>query len=309
MMKHYSLTVEESGAGERADSYLAGRLPELSRSAAQRLLDEGLVTLGGRAVKKNARLEPGDVLEVDVPEARPAAAEAEDIPIEVIYEDASLIVVNKPRGMVVHPAAGNPDGTLVNALLHHCGDTLSGVGGELRPGIVHRIDKDTSGLLVVAKTDEAHRKLSAQLKDRTLSRVYEAVVLGNIRDDSGTVDAPIGRNPKDRKKMAVTAGGRAARTHYRVIKRFGKYTYIECRLESGRTHQIRVHMAYIGHSVAGDPLYAPKTDKSRLEGQCLHAKSIKFIHPDTGKEMSFTAPLPEYFEEFLNRIGRENGEV
>ncbi|MBQ9534795.1 MAG: RluA family pseudouridine synthase [Clostridia bacterium] len=308
-MKHYSLTVEENGAGERADSYLAGRLPELSRSAAQRLLDEGLVTLGGKAVKKNARLEPGDVLEVDVPEARPAAAEAEDIPIEVIYEDASLIVVNKPRGMVVHPAAGNPDGTLVNALLHHCGDTLSGVGGELRPGIVHRIDKDTSGLLVAAKTDEAHRCLSAQLKDRTLSRTYEAVVLGNIRDDSGTVDAPIGRNPKDRKKMAVTAGGRAARTHYRVIKRFGKYTYIECRLESGRTHQIRVHMAYIGHSVAGDPLYAPKTDKSRLEGQCLHAKSIKFIHPDTGKEMSFTAPLPEYFEEFLNRIGRENGEV
>lgn len=296
-----SITVQESA--ERIDALLARCVPELTRSAAVRLIDEGAVTVGGRPVRKNYKCAVGDEIVLTMPEVSDCELRPQDIPLDIVYEDADLLVVNKPRGMVVHPAPGHPDGTLVNALMHHCGDSLSGIGGEKRPGIVHRIDKDTSGLLIVAKNDFAHLALSAQLSDRSLSRVYEAVVRGGMREDSGTVDAPIGRHPTDRKKMAVTQkNSRPAVTHWEVIARYRGYTHIRCRLETGRTHQIRVHMAHIGHPLLGDFTYgAPSPDRG-LEGQCLHARELKFIHPRTGEHVTVATDLPDYFTAVLSKL-------
>ncbi len=298
------IEVPPEAAGSRADVFLASALPGLSRAAAQRLLDDGSVCLDGRPIRKNLRLGGGETLEVELPEARDSAVEPEQIPLDIVYEDDDVIVIDKPRGMVVHPAAGHENGTLVNALLAHCGGSLSGIGGEKRPGIVHRIDKDTSGLLIVAKNDRAHQSLSEQLKTRSLSRVYDAVVVGGLREDTGTVDAPIGRSPRDRKKMAVVPGGRPAVTHYCVQARYDGYTHVRCKLETGRTHQIRVHMAYIGHPVAGDPLYGPKNDRTGLGGQCLHARELTFVHPASGETICVSCPLPPYFTAFLQKISR-----
>lgn len=294
--------------GLRVDVFLAGCLPELTRSAVQRLLAEGSVTCGGAPVRKNARTEAGAVYAVTLPEARPVETAAQDIPLDIVYEDGDVLVINKPKGLVVHPAAGHEDGTLVNALLAHCGESLSGVGGERRPGIVHRIDKDTSGLLVAAKNDFAHLALSAQLADHTMARTYEAVVCGNLRDDAGTVDAPIGRHPTDRKRMAVTQkNARRAVTHWSVIARYNGYTHIRCELETGRTHQIRVHMAHIGHPLLGDLVYGHKRPEKGLSGQCLHARALRFVHPRTGELVTFTCPLPEYFQDVLARLGTPIG--
>ncbi len=303
MSEHIEITAEESG--ERIDALLARLVPELTRSAAQRLLEEGLVTLGGVPVKKNRRTEPGEVYAALLPEPELPEPEPQDIPLDIVYEDADVVVVNKPRGMVVHPAPGHPDGTLVNALLWHCGDSLSGVGGERRPGIVHRIDKDTSGLIIAAKNDFAHLALSAQLADRSLSRVYEAVARGEFREEAGTVDAPIGRHPTERKRMAVTErGSRPAVTHWEVIARCRGWTHIRCRLETGRTHQIRVHMAYIGHPLLGDMVYGAKKPERGLEGQCLHARELKFLHPRTGEAIHLSTELPEYFQQVLASLPR-----
>ena len=262
------------------------------------------MTKDGAPVKKNYKTAPGDTFVVTLPDAAPSELVAQDLPLDVVYEDDDLIVVNKPRGMVVHPAPGHEDGTLVNALLAHCGDSLSGVGGERRPGIVHRIDKDTSGLLVAAKNDFAHLALSAQLADHTMARTYEAVVCGNLREDSGTVDAPIGRHPTDRKRMAVTQkNARRAVTHWSVIARYNGYTHIRCELETGRTHQIRVHMAHIGHPLLGDLVYGHKRPEKGLSGQCLHARALRFLHPRTGELVTFSCPLPDYFQDVLARLG------
>ncbi len=299
-MSELTLSAQESG--ERIDALLARS--GFTRSAAARLIREGRVLRNGKAVKKSDLTRAGDVISVQTEdEPAPAEAKPEDIPLDVVYEDADVIVVNKPRGMVVHPAPGHPDGTLVNALLYHCGDTLSGIGGEQRPGIVHRLDRDTSGLIIAAKNDAAHLFLSAQLSDRSLSRIYEAVVRGNLREDAGTVDAPIGRHPTDRKRMAVTEkNSRAAVTHWEVIARYRGYTHVRCILETGRTHQIRVHMAHIGHPLLGDTVYGGKPDKG-LEGQCLHARELKFIHPRTGEAVRLQSDLPTYFRQVLDRLG------
>lgn len=294
--------------GLRVDVFLAGCLPELTRSAVQRLLAEGSVTCGGAPVRKNARTEAGAVYAVTLPEARPVETAAQDIPLDIVYEDGDVLVINKPKGLVVHPAAGHEDGTLVNALLYHCGDSLSGVGGERRPGIVHRIDRDTTGLLIVAKNDFAHQRLAAQLSDHTLRRTYECIVRGGFREDSGTVNAPIGRDPRDRKRMAVTEkNSREAVTHWEVIARYGQYTHLRCRLETGRTHQIRVHMAHIGHPLLGDLVYGHKRPEKGLSGQCLHARALRFIHPRTGELVTFTCPLPGYFQDVLARLGTPIG--
>ena len=295
------VTARESG--ERIDALLAHC--GYTRSAAVRMIETGRVTRGGEPVKKSERTRAGDVYLVEEPEeAEPSAAEPQDIPLEVVYEDSDVIVVNKPRGLVVHPAPGHPDGTLVNALLYRCGDSLSGVGGELRPGIVHRLDRDTSGLIIAAKNDFSHLSLSAQLADRSLSRVYEAVVHGSFRNDSGTVDAPIGRHPTDRKRMAVTdRNSRPAVTHWEVIARYRGFTHVRCVLETGRTHQIRVHMAHIGHPLLGDMVYGAGKPEKGLEGQCLHARELKFRHPRTGEEIRLGSDLPEYFTSVLSRLG------
>ncbi len=295
------ITAQESA--ERIDALLARCVPELTRSAAARLIDGGAVSVGGRAVKKNYKCAPGDEVTLVMPLIADCELRPQNIPLDIVYEDADLLVVNKARGMVVHPAPGHPDGTLVNALMFHCGDSLSGIGGEKRPGIVHRIDKDTSGLLIVAKNDFAHLALSAQLADRSLSRVYEAVVRGGMREDSGTVNAPIGRHPADRKKMAVTQkGSRSAVTHWEVIARYRGYTHIRCRLETGRTHQIRVHMAHIGHPLLGDGVYGAPCPERGLSGQCLHARELKFIHPRTGEKVVLSTDLPEYFTSILSSL-------
>ena len=300
------LTILAQESGERIDALLARS--GFTRSAAVRLIGEGNVLRNGKPVKKSDLTRTGDVISVRTEdEPAPAEAKPEDIPLDVVFEDADVIVVNKPRGMVVHPAPGHPDGTLVNALLYHCGDTLSGIGGELRPGIVHRLDRDTSGLIIAAKNDAAHLSLSGQLADRSLSRVYEAVVRGNLREDAGTVDAPIGRHPTDRKRMAVTEkNSRSAVTRWEVIARYRGYTHVRCVLETGRTHQIRVHMAYIGHPLLGDTVYGGKPDKG-LEGQCLHARELKFIHPRTGEPVRLETELPEYFRQVLARLGPPQG--
>ena len=301
-MERKRLTVAPEEEALRLDILLSRRVEGLSRSAAQRLLEEGQVSFGGRPLKKNHKLRAGEDLEFCLPDPVPMDARPQDIPLDIVYEDGDVAVINKPRGMVVHPAPGNPDGTVVNALLAHCGQSLSGVGGAIRPGIVHRIDKDTSGLLIIAKNDRAHLALSAQLKDRTLSRVYEAVAIGSLKEDRGTVDASIGRSLRDRKKMAVVPDGRRAVTHYQVLARYPGYTYLRCRLETGRTHQIRVHMAYLGHPLAGDPVYGPKSDPYQLGGQCLHARELTFVHPTTGQTVHLTCPLPDWFSDFLRKL-------
>ncbi len=285
----------------RVDSFLAER-GDMTRSAAAKLCDNGAVTIGGKPCRKKDIVSIGDEVTVELPDPVEAEAKPQDIPISVVYEDDQLLVVNKPKGMVVHPAPGNPDGTLVNALLAHCGDSLSGINGVIRPGIVHRIDKDTSGLLMVAKNDAAHQVLAEQIKEHSFLREYEAVVYGRMRADSGKIDAPIGRHPTKRKQMAVNgAASRDAVTHYRVIKRYDGFTHVALRLETGRTHQIRVHMAHIGHAVAGDAVYGPKKVITSLNGQCLHAKKIGFIHPD-GRELTFDSELPDYFTDFLKTL-------
>ena len=299
------LILTPEAGGERLDAFLARSVEGLTRSAAQRLLEEGAVTSGGRPLKKSEKTAPGQVVEVVLPEPEPVDVLPQNIPLDVVYEDSDVIVVNKPVGMVVHPAPGHPDGTLVNALLYHCGNTLSGINGELRPGIVHRIDRDTSGLIIAAKNDKAHLALAEQLQDHSLARVYEAVAVGNFREDSGTVDAPIGRHPVDRKKMAVVdRGGRSAVTHWEVVERFPGYTHIRCRLETGRTHQIRVHMACIGHPLLGDTVYGAKKPVPGLAGQCLHAAELRFLHPRTGEPVTVEAPLPDWFRAVLERLGR-----
>ncbi|MBQ5504510.1 MAG: RluA family pseudouridine synthase [Oscillospiraceae bacterium] len=289
--------------GARLDAFLAESLPELSRSFIAGLIDSGSVTLRGKRLKKSYKTAAGDEFALDLPEPHKLEVGAEDIPLDIVYEDNDVIVVNKPKGMVVHPAPGHSGGTLVNALLNHCGDSLSGINGVIRPGIVHRIDKDTSGLVIAAKNDAAHKFLADQLKDHSLSRVYEAVLVGNLREDSGTVDAPIGRHPTDRKKQAVTVkNSREAITHWEVIARYPGFTHARMRLETGRTHQIRVHMAHIGHPVLGDTVYGSKKPVPGLEGQCLHAKKLRFIHPATKEPVELECDLPEYFIKVLNSI-------
>jgi len=295
------ISAEESG--ERIDALLARTYPALSRSLIQKCMEAGTVTVNGRAVKKNTRAALGDIVLFAFPETEELPIEAQALPLDVVYEDSDLIIVNKARGMVVHPAPGHPDGTLVNALLFHCGDSLSGIGGARRPGIVHRIDKDTSGLLAAAKNDFAHQGLSAQLSDHSLCREYLALACGSFREEAGTVDRPVGRHPTDRKRMAVDVkNGKRAVTHWEVLERYRGYTLLCCRLETGRTHQIRVHLASIGHPLLGDGLYGAKCPDRGLEGQCLHARRLQLTHPRTGERMQFEAPLPDYFAAVLQKL-------
>ena len=303
-MEPILLQVSEADAGARLDAYLARALKDLSRSAAARAVAEGRVLVNGKAPGKSHKLAAGEQLAFTPGTPAPLAAAPQAIPLDVVYEDGDVIVVNKPSGLVVHPAPGHADGTLVNALLHHCGDSLSGVGGALRPGIVHRIDRDTSGLIIAAKNDYAHRALAAQLADHTLARTYECVVVGSPREDRGTVDAPIARDSRDRKRMAVVNGGRRAVTHWEVIARYSGYTHVRCKLETGRTHQIRVHMAYLGHPILGDTVYGAKKAVPGLTGQCLHAVGLQFIHPRTKALVSLTCPLPDEFTAMLRKIDR-----
>ena len=285
----------------RIDAFIADNT-DISRSRAVKLIENGDVLLNGKPINKKASVKIGDSVEITLPEAIPLEAKAENIPLDILYEDNDLLVVNKPKGMVVHPAAGNYEGTLVNALLAHCGSSLSGIGGVMRPGILHRIDKNTSGLLIVAKNDAAHNCLAAQIKEHSFTREYETVVYGNVKQDSGTVNQPIGRHPVKRKQMAVVyTNSKPAVTHYEVIARYNGFTHIRCGLETGRTHQIRVHMAYLGHPVAGDEVYGPKKVIKELGGQCLHAKKVGFIHPN-GEYMEFSSDLPDYFKKFLNKL-------
>ena len=301
-MNKIVITVPEEADGARADKFLADSIDYLTRSALQKLISVGNVEIGEKAIAKSRILKEGEDITVLIPDAVSLDVEAEDIPLNIYYEDDDLLVVYKPKGMVVHPAPGNHNGTLVNALLWHCKDSLSGINGVLRPGIVHRIDKDTSGLLLVAKNDFAHVHLAEQIKEHSLNRIYQTIVYGVNMPDEGDIDAPIGRSTKDRKKMAIVDGGRSAQTHYSVVKRYSGFTHVQCKLKTGRTHQIRVHMAYLGHPVAGDAVYGPKNVITQLNGQCLHAGTIGFIHPRTGEYMEFTAPLPEYFTEFERKL-------
>ena len=289
--------------GERLDAFLARSVPDLSRSAAQKLIEEGCVTCNGKPGKKNDKLNMGDDIEYEIPEPKEVDIVPTKMQLDIVYEDEDVLVINKPKGLVVHPAAGHQDDTLVNGLLYAMGDDLSGINGELRPGIVHRIDKDTSGLLAVAKNDFAHNMLASQLKDHTMARSYEAIVVGSFREDSGTVDAPIGRHPSDRKKMCVIErNSKPAVTHWEVVERFRGYTHIRCRLETGRTHQIRVHMAHIGHPLLGDTVYGHKKPELGQDSQCLHAFSLCFRHPRDGRPVMVFAPLPRYFEEVLDKL-------
>ena len=303
-MEPIRLRASEESKNQRLDAFLASSLDGLTRSQATRLIESGEVAVNGRAVSKSYKLAGGEDIAVTLPEPEPVEAVPQGIPLDVVYEDADVIVVNKPSGMVVHPAPGHPDGTLVNALLYHCAGTLSGIGGALRPGIVHRIDRDTSGLIIAAKNDAAHQYLSAQLADHTLARTYECIVVGALREDRGTVDAPIARHPTDRKRMAVVAGGREAVTHWEVIARYPGYTHVRCRLETGRTHQIRVHMAYIGHPILGDTVYGAKKEVPGLTGQCLHAVGLRFLHPRTHEVVELSCPLPDEFTRMLQKIRR-----
>ena len=311
MRDNITLDVQPTDVGTRLDAFVSTS-GELTRSAAARLIEEGAITVCGREVAKNYKLRAGDVVDILMPEPIPTEAQPEDIPLDVIFEDSDIIVVNKPTGMVVHPAAGNEQGTLVNALLHHCAGSLSGIGGVVRPGIVHRIDKDTSGLLVAAKNDASHNSLAEQLKVHDVGRVYYALLIGNLREDRGTVNTFIGRNPKDRKKMAVVSEtdgtARNAVTHYEVLERFRGYCLVKCRLETGRTHQIRVHMAHLGHPLVGDETYGggktkfEAANKSLISGQCLHAKELKLTHPVTGEKMHFSCPLPPEMEMLIEKM-------
>ena len=298
-----ALTLTADREGERADALLARLVPDLTRSAAQRLLERGAVTSEGKPVRKNDRPAPGQRLEVALPNPEPIDLIPQDIPLDVVYEDGDVIVVNKPAGLVVHPAPGHPDGTLVNALLYHCKNSLSGINGELRPGIVHRIDRDTSGLLIAAKNDRAHLSLAAQLQDHSLFRLYHGVAVGTFREDSGAISAPIARHKTDRKRMAVSPEGREAVTHWQVVDAQNGHTHLTCRLETGRTHQIRVHMAHIGHPLLGDTVYGAKKPVPGLAGQCLHAARLTFTHPATGERLTVEAPLPDWFRAVLRRYG------
>ena len=294
--------VPEEAAGTRIDKFLADACPDLSRSFLQKLLKEGSVTADGKVVKSSFKVNGGETIAFEVPEPQEAAIEAENIPLDILYEDSDVILVNKPKGMVVHPAAGHYTGTLVNALMYHCRDQLSGINGVMRPGIVHRIDMNTTGVLVVCKNDFAHQSLSEQLKVHSITRHYEAICYGTFKELNGTVDAPLGRNPSDRKKMAIVSDGKHAVTHYEVLQSFSKFSYIRCTLETGRTHQIRVHMASIGHPLLGDELYSPFKSPYKLQGQTLHARILGFNHPRTGEYMEFEAPLPYYFTQLLCKI-------
>lgn len=306
MSDYFKLIVGEDMAGERLDKFVSSSLSDITRSFVQKLIDKKNISVNSNYKSCNYKIRYNDIIEVNIPSPEIIKTLPENIPLNIIYEDDDLLVVNKPKGMVVHPAVGNFAGTLVNALLYHCGDTLSGINGEIRPGIVHRIDKDTSGLLIVAKNDYAHNKLALQIKEHSFNREYEAVVYGNIKNQEGIIDAPIGRNPADRKKMAVTSkSSKNAITHYRVLNRYNGFTHIKLKLETGRTHQIRVHMAYIGHPVAGDILYGPKKVIKSLNGQCLHARLIGFIHPRSGKYIEFETELPDYFKNFLLELKKK----
>ncbi|ADU22478.1 RluA family pseudouridine synthase [Ruminococcus albus] len=301
MSDHYNFTVSEENIGDRIDKVLSKQLPEMSRSSLQKLVNDGCVLVNGNIVSKNYKIKNSDTISVEIPEAEELKAEPQDIPIDIVYEDDSLLVVNKPQGMVVHPAAGNPDGTLVNALLFHCKGRLSSINGVIRPGIVHRIDKFTSGLLMVAKTDKAHNFLAQQIKDHNFTREYNAICIGRFKEPTGTVNEPIGRSKFDRKKMCVTYQNcKEAVTHYEVLEDLGQYSLVKFRLETGRTHQIRVHSAFIGHPVLGDDVYG-KAYKG-LEGQCLHAKKLGFIHPETKEYMEFDSELPVYFVKVLEKL-------
>ncbi|MCR5542259.1 MAG: RluA family pseudouridine synthase [Ruminococcus sp.] len=301
MPDRFEFTAATENIGERIDKLLSIQLPEMSRSALQKLVTDGCVIVNGNSVNKNYKMKNGDIVTVDIPEPEELKAEPQDIPIDIVYEDDSLLVVNKPQGMVVHPAAGNPDGTLVNALMYHCKGRLSSINGVIRPGIVHRIDKFTSGLLMVAKTDKAHNFLAQQIKDHSFTREYNAICVGRFKDLTGTVNEPIGRSKFDRKKMCVTYQNcKEAVTHYEVLEELGQYSLVKFRLETGRTHQIRVHSAFIGHPVLGDDVYG-KAYKG-LDGQCLHAKKLGFIHPESGEYMEFDSELPEYFVKVLEKL-------
>lgn len=297
-----TLVVDEINKGKRLDSYISDNMDKISRNFAQKLIENQQVTINGKNEKASYKVCVGDKVQVDVPEAQDTKLKAQDIPVEVVYEDKDIIVVNKPKGMVVHPANGNPDGTLVNAILAMCKDSLSGIGGEIRPGIVHRLDKDTSGLLIIAKNDEAHVKMSKQIQDRLVTKKYIALVKGVVKDDEATIDMPIARSKVDRKKMAVDKDGKQAVTHFKVIKRYKRYTLLEIKIDTGRTHQIRVHMAKIGYPVVGDMVYSNGKNEFGVEGQMLHAKSLEFSHPITGKKMHLEAPLPEYFTKVLEEL-------
>lgn len=301
-METVTLTIPTEERGTRLDSFLAACLDGITRSAAARLIETNCVLVNGKPAGKSLKLAGGEALSVSLPTPEPIEALPQDIPLDVVYEDEDVIVVNKPVGLVVHPAPGHPDGTLVNALLHHCAGSLSGVGGQLRPGIVHRIDRDTSGLIIAAKNDAAHIGLAAQLSDHTLARTYECLASGNFREDSGTVDAPIGRHHSDRKKMAIVPDGRRAVTHWEVIARYNGATHLRCRLETGRTHQIRVHLASIGHPILGDTVYGNKKPVPGLTGQCLHAVGLEFIHPRTGEKIALTCPIPDEFVRMLDKL-------
>ena len=306
-METLTLRPKETDAGKRVDAWLAGQIEGLTRSAAQRLLEEGQVLREGKPLAKNGRLTGAETLTVSLPDPEPIDAQPQNIPLDVVFEDADVIVVNKPKGLVVHPAPGHPDGTLVNALLYHCGGGLSGIGGALRPGIVHRIDRDTSGLIIAAKNDFAHQALAAQLQDHSLARTYECIAMGGFREDRGTVDAPIGRHPAERKKMAVIPTGRPAVTHWEVLARFPGFTHLRCRLETGRTHQIRVHLAHLGHPILGDTVYGAKKPVPGLQGQCLHAVGLRFLHPRTVELVELSCPLPEAFQLQLDKLSRRSG--
>lgn len=303
-MRQFQIEVTPEQENQRVDVMLSAYLPDTTRSAVQKWLQAGLVCVQGKPLTKKSKLRAGDVVSVQVPDPQPMELQPENIPLSIVYEDDDLLVVDKPKGMVVHPAPGNPDHTLVNALLYHCGDSLSGINGVLRPGIVHRLDKDTSGLLMVAKNDFSHQKLAEQIAVHSFVREYETVVYGHFREEEGCIRTQIGRHPVDRKKMAVLqTGGREAITHYRVLQTFDGFSHVRVKLETGRTHQIRVHMAYVGHPVAGDPVYGPRKVITRLHGQCLHARKIGFIHPRSGAYMEFEGELPAYFTGFLRSLG------
>ena len=306
-MRTLELIAGENNASQRLDKFLSENIDDMTRSALTKLIEDGNATVNFKTVSKSYKLSAGDLISVKIEDPEPLDVIAEDIPLDILYEDDDLLVVNKPKGMVVHPAAGNYTGTLVNALLFHCGDSLSGINGVLRPGIVHGSDKNTSGLLMVAKNDFAHQSLSEQIQFHSFRREYLAVVYGNVKDDSGAIEAPIGRHKTDRKKMCVTKeNGRDAITRYEVLERFSDFTYLRCILETGRTHQIRVHMAYIGHPLAGDDVYGPKKVITSLNGQCLHAYLLGFVHPRTGEYMEFTGEVPETFEKFLTKLRNSN---
>lgn len=302
-METRTFIVDEAYEGERIDKYLSLLMEGCSRSYIQKIIRDKAVSVDFKAVKANYRINMGDAVSITLPEPVRLDIQAENIPLDILYEDQDVLLVNKPKDMVVHPAPGHYSGTLVNAIMYHCQDALSTINGVLRPGIVHRIDKDTTGVLVICKNDKAHQSIAEQLSVHSITRAYDAIVYNNLKDDCGTIDAPIGRMESDRKKMGINyKNGRNAVTHYRVLERFGKYTYIECRLETGRTHQIRVHMASIGHPLLGDTVYGPSKDSFKLQGQALHARILGFIHPTTGKYMEFEAPLPEYFTKLLERL-------